>query len=664
MKQLSVILVNYNVKYFLEQALRSAVRACTGLDAEIIVVDNNSEDGSVEFLRGFKAKMPAQLPLYIIENRENTGFSHANNQGIAIAQGAYILLLNPDTVVAEDTFTKCIAFMDAHPEAGGLGVKMLDGTGAFLPESKRAFPDPAVAFYKAFGLSALFPRSRLFGKYHLGFLDADKTHRVEVLAGAYMLLRRSALDKTGNLDEQYFMYGEDIDLSYRIVQAGYQNIYFADAPIIHYKGESTRKASFNYVRMFYKAMILFARKHFSGPGAGLLIAFLNMAIYLRAFMAALVRMLGKLATPLLDAALFFGGLFLVKFYWEYYVKYIEGGAYPSSYLYINVPLYIAIWLFAVFLSGGYDRNATGSRIVRGMVWGTIAIAAVYGFLPEHLRFSRGMIIAGAAVNSALILGVRGAVQLFRYGNLRYGAIPEKKMLLVGSTAEAERTHQLLHQLQLGHQVIGYVNPTPEINTHPYLLGTIDQLETLITTYKANELIFCAQDIPHAVIIAKMEALCGTCDFKIVQPGSNAIIGSNSRDTAGDIYTMDVHLRLAQPHYLRSKRILDITLTLILLLLSPIIIWFVKKKGGFLLHCLRVFFGRKTWVAYTKGAEQSNGNQPLPPLKPGVLHPLSGSRQSIMQPHILYRVNYMYARDYSVSTDLGLIRRNFKLLGNK
>lgn len=662
MIRLSVIIVNYNVKYFLEQAVRSAILGCRNIRAEVIVVDNHSEDGSLEHLRTLFVEDGQTTPIRLIANTVNTGFSRANNQGIAMAAGEYILLLNPDTVVAEDTFEKCLAYMDTHPEAGGMGVRMLDGTGRFLPESKRAFPSPEVAFYKAFGLANAFPHSRVFGKYHLGYLDEQHNHTVDVLAGAFMLMRKSVLDKIGVLDESFFMYGEDIDLSYRIVQAGYTNVYFAEAPIIHYKGESTKKASFNYVRMFYHAMKIFARKHFSGTRAGLFIFIVNTAIYLRAGLAALVRMLGRMAQPVFDAALFFSGLFVVKAYWEYYVKYIDGGAYPFSYLYFNVPLYILIWLFLVFLNGGYDRNATPGRLLRGMALGTLAIAALYGFLPEQLRYSRGMIVAGAAVNTMLLIVARGVLHFFRQGNFNFGEAPQKRILIAGGSAECLRTHQLLHQLQLGNQVIGYVRTDSRAPEHTLELGNIRNIGRLIALYEANELIFCAADITHAHILQVMQQLAGTTDFKIVQPDSQAIIGSNSRDTAGDIYTLDVQFRISQPQYQRMKRTMDLLIAMGCLVSFPISIWLVRNKGGYLSNCIRVLFGRRSWVGYM-GHSSISGPNGLPRIRPGILHPLAETDTRELPPHITERVNYMYARDYRPSDDLRLIVKHYRLMGN-
>ena len=246
--KLSVIIVNYIVAYFLEQCLQSVSTAVKGIDAEVFVVDNSSVDNSVEMVQ---QKFPW---VQLIANKDNLGFAKANNQAIRSAQGEYILLLNPDTVVEADTFRLTLDFMDAHPQAGGLGVKMVDGKGTFLPESKRSLPVPDVAFYKIFGLSKIFKKSKKFGKYHLTYLNENDINEVEVLSGAFMMLRKNVLDKIGLLDEDYFMYGEDIDLSYRITQAGYKNYYFPLTRIIHYKGESTKKSSINYVIVFYKAM--------------------------------------------------------------------------------------------------------------------------------------------------------------------------------------------------------------------------------------------------------------------------------------------------------------------------------------------------------------------------------------------------------------------------
>ena len=252
--ELSVIIVSFNVRDFLRQCLISAKKTSEKIDYEILVVDNNSVDGSVEMI---KNEFPDVI---LIINKVNSGFSVANNQAIKKSGGRFVLLLNPDTLVERDTFSRCIEFMKYHSDAGAMGIRMIDGEGRFLPESKRAFPTPESAFFKTFGLSFLFPKSKFLNKYYLPNIDSVKTSITEVISGAFMFIRREALNKSGLLDEDFFMYGEDIDMSYRLLQTGYNNYYFPEIQIVHFKGKSTGRNNFNDVRYFYKAMRVYVRK--------------------------------------------------------------------------------------------------------------------------------------------------------------------------------------------------------------------------------------------------------------------------------------------------------------------------------------------------------------------------------------------------------------------
>lgn len=283
--KLSIIIVNYNVKYFLEQCLNSVLKATENTTSEVFVVDNDSSDGSLEYLK------PRFKDIKFISSGGNIGFSKANNLAIKQAAGEYILLLNPDTLVSENVIENCISWMDSHPDAGGIGVKMLGANGAFAMESRRGFPSPLTSFYKISGLCTLFPYSRHFGKYYLRYLNKNESNPIDIISGAYMFLRHETLMKTGLLDETFFMYGEDIDLSYRILLAGYKN-YYLPFPIIHYKGESTKKESFKYVYTFYDAMLIFFKKHF--PHYSTLFSLIvKSVIYLRAFIALIHRTMAK-----------------------------------------------------------------------------------------------------------------------------------------------------------------------------------------------------------------------------------------------------------------------------------------------------------------------------------------------------------------------------------
>ncbi|MFT3738294.1 MAG: glycosyltransferase family 2 protein [Breznakibacter sp.] len=287
MPQISIVIVNYNVKHFLELCLHSVREASRQFEVEVLVVDNNSHDGSCDMLRKFFPEVK------LVANADNLGFGKANNQAIRMAEGQFVLLLNPDTIITERTLADCSEFMRLHPDAGALGVHMVSGDGNYLRESKRALPTPKVAFFKMSGMANLFPRSKIFAKYHLGYLSKDSTHAVEILSGAFMFIRKKVLDEIGLFDEQFFMYGEDIDLSYRIILGGYGNYYLGGTRIIHFKGESTKKGSLNYVVVFYKAMEIFARKHFTGKRVSPMRLLIEMAIWLRAFLSA-----SKLLKPL------------------------------------------------------------------------------------------------------------------------------------------------------------------------------------------------------------------------------------------------------------------------------------------------------------------------------------------------------------------------------
>lgn len=664
MTQLSVIIVNYNVSYFLEQALLSVQKAVQSMTVEIIVVDNASADDSVDMVR---QKFPT---ITLIANPKNVGFSTANNQGIRIAKGKYVLLLNPDTVVQEDTFKKCFDFMEAHPDAGAVGVKMIDGKGIFLPESKRGLPTPMVAFYKIFGLSSLFPTSPTFSRYHLGHLSNDETHEIEVLSGAFMFMRAAALDKIGGLDETYFMYGEDIDLSYRILKADFKNYYFPDTTIIHYKGESTKKGSLNYVRMFYQAMIIFAQKHFSPKQAGIYTFAIHTAVYFRAMIAVLSRILFRTLLPLTDALLLFMGLFFIKGFWETNIKAAENTTYALEYLYINLPIYIFIWLTSMFFSGGYDRPLKVSRMVRGILAGTIIISAVYGFLPEHLRFSRGMIVVGTAWAAFALVGLRVLLHFFKYKNFDIDETVTHRAIIVGSEPENRRVRNLLSDAGVQLDLIGFVSPHATDSSHPQYLGKVQQLQKLAILYRANEIIFCGQSIDNQTIIQQMTTIVQAANYKIVPPNSRHIIGSNSKNTAGDYYSTDTIFNISQNRNRRNKRMFDLFICLLVVLLLPVFI-FLKKRGHlFLKNWSKVLSGKYTWVGYTffskkekpqSGKKKNNLSVPIPALKPGVFSPLDAFPAQNVDDTTAARLNYLYARDYSSYRDAEIVFK--KIVGS-
>jgi GT2 family glycosyltransferase len=652
--KLSVIIVNYNVKYFLEQCLLSVRKAIKGIEAEVFVVDNNSVDNSVQMLI---ERFPE---IKLIANKENLGFSKANNQGIAQSDGEYVLLLNPDTIVEEDTFTKILLFMDTHPDAGGLGVKMVDGKGKFLPESKRGLPTPAVAFYKIFGLSRLFPRSKRFGRYHLGYLDKDMIHQVEILSGAFMLLRKEALDKTGLLDETFFMYGEDIDLSYRILQAGYNNYYFPLARIIHYKGESTKKSTVNYVKVFYHAMIIFANKHFSHKNAKMFSFLINLAIFFRASLAVMARFATNILLPLTDAVFIYAGIYIIKKYWEQNIIYLDGGHYPVELITIAVPVYILIWLISVFLSGGYDRPIRLSRIYQGLFIGTISILVIYGLLSETYRFSRALIILGALWAMLIMTLSRLSLHLSRIKRFRLKQYKGRRFIIVGDKEEAERVADLLRKTQVNPGLIGLVSVNENMPNSSGWLGHMNQIPDIIAIYKIDELIFCGKDISAQQIIDKMSELHHfQVEYRIAPPESPAIIGSQSISTSGDPYIININ-PVDKAGNLRNKRFFDLIMVLFLLISFPVSVFVVRQPLGLLRNILLVMAGRRTWIGYSRDA--STDMHYLPVLKNGILFPTDAFPNWAFDQGTLDRLNLLYARNYHLMNEFNIFFRGFRFLG--
>lgn len=633
--KLSIVIVNYNVKHFLKKLLQSVEKSVVNFEYEVFIVDNNSVDGSTAMVKAEYSN------IHLIENNKNVGFSSANNQAIRVAKGEYILLLNPDTIVQEDTFQKVVDFMDAHDDAGGLGIKMIDGKGKFLPESKRGLPTPKVAFYKMTGLSKLFPKSKTFGRYHLSFLNENETHEIDVLSGAFMLLRKSALDKVGLLDEQFFMYGEDIDLSYRIQKGGYKNYYLPTTEIIHYKGESTKKGSLNYVRIFYSAMIIFIEKHFKN--SRLITSGLKVGIYARALAAGLGRIFKKIFWPALDASLIFLIFFGLKFIWEEYVKAASNTTYPISFLRFNIPLYISIWLASIFYAGGYDKPLKLKKLTIGLVIGTLLIAAVYGFLDMRYRSSRGMIIAGAVISVALLSLARVVYYILQKD---VSSLFKTKLnyAVVGSNEEANEINSFLSKTGLRRNYIGYISKQ-ELSDENYL-GKIHQLEEIVKVHKPNEIIFASDSLENKDIIEAMSTLSGRVDFKIAPKGFESIIGSHSKSTAGDLYTIDVGFKISQLAARRNKRTLDLFVGIFTLFLSPILMLLKKEM---VLNVFDVLWGSKSWVGYN--ATDENISE-LPKIKMGVFY----ANENIQNP-LAHKANLAYAKEYSVWDDVAILFKN-------
>ena len=637
--KLSVIIVNYNVRAYLEQCLTTVEAALKGLDGDVFVVDNLSTDGSVEMVR---SKFPK---VKLMANTENVGFSRANNQAIRASNAEHVVLLNPDTVVGEDVFRKVITFLDEHPRAGGLGVKMIDGTGSFLPESKRGLPTPAVAFYKIIGLTRLFPHSRIFGRYHLGHLPENEAAPIEILSGACMFLRKRTLDEVGLLDESFFIYGEDIDLSYRITLGGYENWYLPEVRIIHYKGESTKKSSVNYVFVFYNAMAIFAQKHFTRRRMNLFGLLINGSIYLSAAGAIVMRFLRRALLPMLDWAAIVGSLWLIRNFFG------EG------------PIGLdRVWHFALFATGGllgsavcgaYDVPVKLANILKGATLTAIGVLVYDLFHPttpidpfDAIGLIAAMIIAQISVRLLL-----HSAKLKPY-SLR--SLDLKSVLAIGGAEENKHALALLWQTHFG------LGRQKQMSIEQgQALDAASEIRREVRRHSIDEVVFCAKDLPWARIIDLMEQLRTTgVLFKIAQPTREFIIGPNSIESLNDLFIMEryaVHSSAAR----RSKRIMDLALAFFFAITWPITLLIVRDRANFVRNWWAVVCRRISWVGYGPIQERP---LKLPSIRPGVLDPLVG--QDAQVPLLVQRANITYAKDYSAWTDLTYVFRGIQELGRE
>lgn len=607
-------------------------------EVEVFVVDNNSVDDSNDMVT---QRFPHAI---LIANKENVGFSRANNQAMRLAKGEYILLLNPDTVVQETTFSKVVAFMDEHANAGGLGVHMVDGNGKFLPESKRGLPTPAVSFYKIFGISRIFKRSARFNRYHLGHLSPNQTHEIDILSGAFMLMRKSVLDRIGLLDEAFFMYGEDIDLSWRIVQAGYKNYYFHDTTIIHYKGESTKKGSLNYVYVFYNAMVIFAQKHFSKENARVFSWLINVAIWLRAAVAVGVRFIKGLAIPFLDVAVLLGVWELARFAYANTRDKIYNDA-------LVLPLFLlfsVIWAIVVYFGGGYDRPYRASRIVKPVLIGTAIMLTVYSLLPEDMRFSRALMVIGMFLAFAVFAIHR--VLLARIAG--QSAIPNEVTGIVGLPDEIERVQKMFIRQSSNESVVA-IAPS----------SSLERLRDYITINKMGRLVFCARDISSSQIISLMTAVSDLeIEMKIAPPESMFMIGSNSIDKSGDIAIMDVN-SITLPQNKRIKALMDMLMVGGSLVLWPLLVWFVPRPLQWLSNCFNIVLRRKTWIGPDTRLIASEKSARMH-LKHAIIHPSMAVEEENLSMDTLVKINTLYIKDYSPWRDIQLWWKCRRFWGSK
>jgi GT2 family glycosyltransferase len=618
--------------------------AVAGIDAEVIVVDNDPADGGVAYLQ------PLFPSVQFLANEKNLGFAKANNQALAICKGEYVLFLNPDTLVPEDCLHRCLSFIDAHPKTGALGVRMLDGNGRFLPESKRSFPSPWVSFWKLTGLSALFPKSRLFNRYTLGFLDEYKNHSVDILAGAFLLVKKELLMQLNGFDERFFLYGEDIDLSYRIKQAGYENLYFSETSIIHFKGESSGGNSLSRVKHFYLAMQVFVQKHYRSGSAKIFSLFLTLAIALRGSLSALNRLLKPVLLPLIDMALVWLSLQFVRVIWVSEIR--NGKDFGIAFVPYALPAFSMWFILSAAFTGAYDKRYRHSKTLLSLAFAVLSMLAAYSLLPESIRFSRGVILWGGVLAGLMIFLLRRSLLFLNSSLLVKESEAEGQMIVVSTESEYTAVKQLLASAASHQQLLGRVSPNDLDAT---ALCGIKDMRSLLKNFSVNRIIFYIGEFSLQEAMQSMESFPKqNTRFLFHAAGSACIVGSQTLTPGATIVTPFIDYRITHPYQQRMKRMVDIVLSLFLLLTLPLHFLLHPKPLGLIRAVFDVLTGSKTWVGY------STNSTSLPAIKKGVIsfvEKIPGLTESILE-----KSDKIYAKNYDWWQDLVLVLRNYRRAG--
>ncbi|MBL7074497.1 glycosyltransferase [candidate division KSB1 bacterium] len=487
----SVIIVSYNVKYFLERAILSLLKALKGLRHEIFVVDNHSTDGSPELIRN---RFPA---LKLIANSENVGFGRANNQALRLCGGDYILLINPDTMVQEDTVSKMMSFFEGHPVAGMVGCKILNPDGGLQLACRRSFPTPMVGFAKIVGLSDLFPKSHLWGRYNLTYLDENQISEVDAISGSFMMIRRQVYEGVGGFDEDFFMYGEDLDWCYRIKKAGWKIYYVPTTAIIHYKGESARASRLDTQRLFYQAMHQFVRKHFRSRYSFAANGLISVGIGIRAGLSFLRRALGLLGIPGFDLALTVLALVLA-------IELRFGTLiYTTGYLLV-VGVYSLVWMVCFVYFGLYGRRRSSVRFSALASLSGSLINSAWTFFFKQYAYSRLVVIYAGLFSLVLIPGWRLLLVLAKRTPIGHRYL-RHKTLVVGTDDLGRRiVGQLAHDRSNIYEVVGFIDCDGRNRGQMFagheVLGGLDELDRVAREEGAEEIIFSTQSLSYEDIL--------------------------------------------------------------------------------------------------------------------------------------------------------------------
>lgn len=567
--QVSVIIVSYNVKEFLQQCILSVKNSLSSLKHEIIVVDNNSVDGTNEIIR---YKFPE---ITLIENKTNRGFAAACNQGLSISRGGYLLLLNPDTMIQEDTIQTMINFFESVPDAGAAGCKILNADGTLQLACRRSFPTPLVALPKILGFSRLFPRVKIFGKYNLTYEDPNKVIEVDAVSGSFLFFRREVYERIQGLDESFFMYGEDLDYCYRIKQAGWKIYYVPYTKIIHYKGESAKLASFDNFIIFYRAMDIFVKKHFSFSYSIFLDIVLRLGIFVRGVISLFGRLFRKHVIMLVDGVAISASILIAHYLQSRPMTDYSG-------LVSMLIFYLLLWLGTGYAIGLYDRRELSySRAAIASIL-SFVISLIFNLLFKEFIYSPHLIILSFITVMLFLPGWRVFLLFLQRRRIISPKSPlsrallSRRTIIAGTGREGERiAKKLQSHIEHGFEILGFVDKSFYVKRDigfPFL-GTVTDLAEIIRIHKATEIIFTTDEFSNDDILNILDRIKKIrINIKIVPRNLDYIIGKSSVEKIEDIPLINVEYNLYRMGNRFSKRIFDFVFaSFSLIILAPVVV---------------------------------------------------------------------------------------------
>lgn len=554
MLKISVIIVNYNVRELLENCINSILQASHNITVEIIVFDNNSFDGSVEFI---KKKFSIQKNITVIANNENIGFAKANNEAVKFAKGEFLLILNPDTILQEDTLEKVMHFYNNTQKCGAVTCKLILPNGELDVACRRSFPKPSVAITRVLGLSKIFPKSKIFGKYNLTYLDENKTYEVDAIVGAFMFMKRDLFSSLGGFDEEYFMYGEDLDLCYRIKQRDLSIWYYHETSIIHYKGSSTRKSSLSYVRNFYTAMRLFTEKNLKIKSP-LLNILIKISIKYRAFLAMIKRFFKEYYVMFIDLVLILISMLIsIKLRFEFF---------PVEAYTIVIIVYMIVWFFTLSISGTYKKinRFNIKNPFNGILFGFFINSALTYYFNEF-AFSRAVVLRTTAYSCIALVAWRLIINMLIYIKQKNLLYREARTLIIGKNQESETfISNLKKRVDTDYNVIGFISS--DVSTSDGFLGNLNNLEDIIGSFQINNIIFTKEALTNQQIFDLMWKLKNyNINFKILSPDNEIIMGKSPIDKVDDLYLMQIEYNITKKFNIFVKRIFDLLVSIFLLI---------------------------------------------------------------------------------------------------